>query len=190
MTTPHPSAQIEDDVVIGDRTMIWSNVQIRRGARIGSDCVFGRNSFVDVGVVVGNCVKVQNNASLYEGVTLEDGVFVGPHVIFTNDRLPRAITPTGTLKTTADWVLGTTTVRQGASIGAGAVIVTGADIGRWAMVGAGTVVTRDIPDHGLVVGSPGRIIGYVSAGGVRCDTIEAARERSLAEQSDPTGQER
>lgn len=190
MTTPHPSAQIDDDVVIGDGTMIWANVQVRHGARIGSNCVFGRNSFVDVDVVIGDNVKVQNNASLYEGVTLEDGVFVGPHVIFTNDRLPRAITPTGTLKTTEDWVLGATTVRHGASIGAGAVIVTGVDIGRWAMIGAGTVVTSDIPDHGLAVGSPARIIGYVSAGGIRCETIDEARERSLAEQSDPTNQER
>lgn len=190
MTTIHPSAQIDDDVVIGDDTMIWANVQVRRGARIGSRCVFGRNSFVDLDVTVGDNVKVQNNASLYEGVTLEDGVFVGPHVIFTNDRLPRAITPTGTLKTTDDWTLGTTTVRQGASIGAGAVIVTGVEIGRWAMIGAGTVVTSDVPDHGLAVGNPGRVIGFVSAGGARCETIEAARERSLAEQTEPANHER
>lgn len=190
MTTPHPSAQIEDDVVIGDGTMVWSNVQIRTGARIGSGCVFGRNSFVDVGVAIGDHVKVQNNASLYEGVVVEDGVFIGPHVIFTNDRVPRAITPTGDLKTTDDWVLGTTTVRRGASLGAGTVVVTGVDIGRWAMIGAGTVVTRDVPDHGLVVGNPGRVIGFVSASGERCDNAEDARRLTLDEQTLTAGGER
>ena len=186
MMTAHPSAEIDDDVAIGDGTVIWSNVQIRSGARIGSDCVFGRNSFVDLDVVVGDRVKVQNNASLYDGLTLEDGVFVGPHVIFTNDRVPRAITPSGELKTTDDWILGTTTVRHGAAIGAGAVIVTGIDIGRWAMIGSGSVVTSDVPDHGLVVGNPGRLIGYMSAGGVRCDTMEEAQQRSTAELTEQT----
>ena len=171
----HPTAQIDEDVVVGDGTRIWANVQVRAGARIGLECSFGRNSFVDLGVVVGNRVKVQNNASLYEGVVLDDGVFIGPHVIFTNDRIPRAVTPDGRLKTTDDWELGRTTVGRGAALGAGAIVVTGVDIGAWAMIGAGTVITRDVPEHALVVGNPGRIIGYISAGGQRCETQHEAR---------------
>lgn len=181
MTYVHPSAQIEDNVVIGTGSRVWANVQIRSGARIGRECSLGRNSFVDLDVVVGDCVKVQNNASLYEGVTLEDGVFVGPNVIFTNDRVPRAVNPDGRLKASGDWELWRTTVRRGASLGAGAVVLTCAEIGPWAMVGSGTVVTRDVPGHAVVVGNPGRIIGFVSAGGQRCETQQEAELLSVAE---------
>lgn len=178
----HASAVVEGDVVIGDGTKIWAGSQLRTRARIGAECVVGRNVFVDADVVVGNRCKIQNNALLYEGVTLEDGVFVGPAVVFTNDLLPRAITPDGRLKTADDWELGRTIVRYGAALGAGAVVVTGIEIGRWALVGSGTVVTRDVPDHALVVGNPGRVIGYVSAAGERFVTQEAARAASDAEQ--------
>ena len=178
----HPSADVADDAVIGDDTRIWSNVQVRPGAIIGRNCTFGRNSFVDLGVTVGDNVKVQNNASLYEGLAVEDGVFIGPHVIFTNDKLPRAITPDGQLKTTDDWVLGRTTVAHGAAIGAHTVVVTGVTIGRWAMVGSGSVVTKDVPDHALVLGNPARIVGYVSAGGVRCATADEATSITTDEQ--------
>jgi UDP-2-acetamido-3-amino-2,3-dideoxy-glucuronate N-acetyltransferase len=177
----HPSAEVDKDVVIGENCRIWSNVQIRSGARIGRETSLGRNCFVDLDVVVGDRVKVQNNASLYEGVTLEDGVFVGPHVVFTNDRIPRAVTPDGQLKATDDWVLGRTIVRHGAALGAGTVVVTGVEIGRWAMIGSGTVVTRDVPEHALVVGNPGRIVGYVSAGGQRCASQSEAQVLSVAE---------
>jgi len=124
--------------------------------------------------VVGDNVKVQNNASLYEGVRLEDGVFIGPHVIFTNDKLPRAVNPDGSLKSTTDWVLEQTLVRQGAALGANTVVVTGVEIGAWSMIGSGSVVTRSVPAHALVVGNPGRIIGWVSASGARCDDQDAA----------------
>lgn len=177
----HASAVVEAGASIGARTKVWSNVQVRTGARIGRDCVLGRNAFVDVDVVVGDCVKVQNNASLYEGVELADGVFVGPHVIFTNDRVPRAVTPDGSLKTTADWTLGRTRVERGAALGAGVVVVTDTTIGAWAIVGSGTVVTRDVPDHALVVGNPGTVIGWVSAGGQRCGSQHEARELSRQE---------
>jgi len=177
----HRTAQIDDDVVIGEGTQIWANVQVRSGARIGEDCIFGRNSFVDLGVVVGNRVKVQNNASLFEGVVLHDGVFIGPHVIFTNDRVPRAVKPDGRLKTTDDWELGRTTVWEGAALGAGTIVVTGVDIGAWAMIGSGTVVTRDAPAHALMVGNPGRIVGYVSADGQRCETQRQAQELTTSE---------
>jgi len=183
MTFVHPSAVVEDGAVVGAGTMIWSNVQVRSGAVVGENCVLGRNSFVDADVHVGDNVKVQNNASLYEGVTIEDGAFVGPHVIFTNDRVPRAINPDGTLKSTKDWVLGETRVGYGAAIGAGAVIITGITIGRWSMVGSGAVVTRDVPDHALVLGSPARIAGWVSASGARFDTQEEAVAETVAERA-------
>lgn len=171
----HPSADVEPGAVVGVGTVVWAQSQIRAGAIVGRNCVIGRNVFVDRDVTIGDRCKVQNNASLHEGVVLHNGVFVGPAVVFTNDRLPRAITAAGDLKTTADWELGRTVVRHGAAIGAGALVVTGITIGRWAMVGAGSVVTRDVPDHALVVGNPARLIGYVSATGVRCPTAEAAR---------------
>ncbi len=180
-TFVHPTALVEDGATLGDGTKVWALVQVRAGARVGRGCILGRNCFVDVDVELGDNVKVQNNASLYEGVTLEDGVFVGPHVIFTNDKVPRAITPAGALKSADDWELGRTVVRHGAAIGAGAVVVTGIEIGRWAMIGSGTVVTKDVPDHALVIGNPGRIIGYVSAAGQRFETADEARTASVHE---------
>lgn len=180
----HASAAVEDGVELGVGTKVWAATQVRRGARIGRDCNVGRNVFVDVDVRVGNAVKIQNNASLFEGVELEDGVFVGPHVIFTNDRVPRAVTPDLQLKTTDDWHLDRTLVRTGAALGAGTVVITGRTIGAWSMTGAGTVVTEDVPDHALVVGNPGRIIGWVSASGVRCQDQDEAIARTAAEVAD------
>jgi len=174
---------VEPGVVVGDGTRVWAHAQVRVGARVGRNVVIGRNAFVDVDVIVGDNVKIQNNASLFEGVELEDGVFVGPHVIFTNDRVPRAITPNGALKDRNQWTLGTTRVRFGAAIGAGSVIVTGLTIGRWAMVGAGAVVTRNVPDHALVIGSPASIVGWVSAAGVRCDSQKEAFQLTSDEES-------
>jgi UDP-2-acetamido-3-amino-2,3-dideoxy-glucuronate N-acetyltransferase len=152
----HLTAEVADGAEIGRGTSIWNQAQVREGARIGSDCVIGKNVYVDAGVVIGDRVKVQNNVSLYRGVTVEDGVFIGPHVTFTNDRLPRAVNDDGSLRTDADWELLATLVRSGASIGAGAVVLPGVTIGRWAMVGAGAVVTHDVADHELVLGNPAR----------------------------------
>ncbi len=177
----HPSAVVEDGAVVGAGTKIWAQVQVRTGARIGTQCIFGRNSFVDRDVVVGDRVKVQNNASLYEGVRLQDGVFIGPHVIFTNDRVPRAVCPDGSLKDTEDWTLGSTLVCEGAALGAGTVVVTGVTIGRWSMIGSGTVVTKDVPAFALVLGNPGRVVGWVSAGGVRCASAAEAERLSERE---------
>jgi acetyltransferase-like isoleucine patch superfamily enzyme len=177
----HPNADVSPDATIGEGTIIWRNVQIREQARLGQHCIVGQNAYIDFEVVIGNNVKIQNNASLYHGLELEDGVFVGPHVIFTNDRIPRAINPDGSLKSADDWEVGRTRVCYGAAIGAGAVIVTGITIGRWAMVGSGAVVTKDVPDHALVVGNPVRILGYVSAKGVRCTTQAAAIALTQAE---------
>lgn len=163
----HPSADVSPDAIIGDDTKIWHLVQVRPGATIGRECIFGRGVYVDTGVVIGNRVKVQNYVSIFDGVTIEDGVFVGPHVVFTNDKQPRAIKPDGTLKGGADWTISRTLIREGAALGANATIVCGITIGRWAMVGAGAVVTKDVPDYGLVVGNPARLIGYVSKTGGR-----------------------
>jgi acetyltransferase-like isoleucine patch superfamily enzyme len=157
----HPTAEVERGAQVGADTRIWHFVHVRSGARIGKNCTLGYNVYVDRDVVVGNNVKLQNRVSLFRGVTLEDGVFVGPHTTFTNDMYPRSVTPDGRLLDHDDWPAIATLVRYGASIGAGAVIVAGVTIGRWAMVGAGAVVTEDVPEYGLVVGRPARHIGYV-----------------------------
>jgi acetyltransferase-like isoleucine patch superfamily enzyme len=159
VTRIHPSAEVAASAQIGPDTSIWNQAQVREGARIGAGCVIGKNVYVDVGVVIGDRVKVQNNVSLYRGVTVEDGVFIGPHACFTNDRLPRAVNPDGTPKGEADWEVAPIRVRSGAAVGANATILPGVTIGRWAMVGSGAVVTRDVDDHELVVGNPARRIG-------------------------------
>jgi UDP-2-acetamido-3-amino-2,3-dideoxy-glucuronate N-acetyltransferase len=157
----HPTADVAATAEIGPGTSIWNQAQVREGARIGSGCVIGKNVYVDVGVTVGDRVKVQNNSSLYHGLTVEDGVFIGPHVCFTNDRLPRAINPDGSVKTDADWEVSPILVRHGASLGANATILAGTTIGRWALVGSGSVVTHDVADQEMVVGNPARRIGAV-----------------------------
>ncbi|MFN8478678.1 MAG: DapH/DapD/GlmU-related protein [Kouleothrix sp.] len=181
MATIHPTADVSPEAEIGVGTRVWSNVQIRERAHIGINCIIARNVYIECDVTVGDNVKIQNNASLYIGLTVEDGVFIGPHVIFTNDRVPRAINPDGTLKSAADWHVGQTRVCYGAALGAGTVVVTGVTIGRWALVGSGAVVTHDVPEHAIVVGNPARIIGYVSAGGVRCASQDEARALSAHE---------
>ena len=138
----HPTADLESDVTVGPHTSIWHRAQVRTGARIGAECVIGRDAFIDEDVTLGNRVKIQNLALVYHGVTVEDGVFIGPNAILTNDRYPRAITAAGELARADDWTVSPITLRHGCSIGAGAVVVAGADVGRFATVGAGSVVTR------------------------------------------------
>jgi acetyltransferase-like isoleucine patch superfamily enzyme len=157
----HPTADVSPRASLGAGTKVWHQAQVREGAVLGRNCILGKGAYVDFDVQIGDNVKIQNRASIYHGVTLESGVFVGPHAIFTNDKMPRAINPDGSLKSDDDWELGRILVKEGASIGAGAIIVTGVTIGRFAMVGAGAVVTRDVPDHGLVYGNPARLHGYV-----------------------------
>ena len=161
----HPTAEVSEHATVGDGTKVWHYVQIRENAGIGRDCVLGRGVYIDSGVVVGNRVKIQNGAYLYRQLLIEDGVFIGPGVCFANDKIPRAITPSGEVKTTADWVIGETRVRKGASIGAGSVVLPGVTIGEFAMVGAGSVVTHDIPAHGLACGNPADMRGFVCACG-------------------------
>lgn len=149
----HPTAVVEDDVTIGERTSVWHHGHIRRGAVIGSGCTLGKNVFVDAGVRIGNGVKIQNNVSVYAGVTIEDDVFVGPSAVFTNDLHPRAFA--------TEWTITPTLVRRGASIGANATVVCGVVIGELALIGSGSVVTRSVEPHRLVLGNPGRPMGWV-----------------------------
>jgi acetyltransferase-like isoleucine patch superfamily enzyme len=155
------SAVVSDEAIVGPATRVWHFAQVREGARIGAQCNIGKGVYVGAGVVIGDRCKVENNASLFEGLTVEDGVFIGPHVVFTNDMRPRATNPDGSLQTAADWTMEHTIVRRGASIGAGAIIIPGLEIGRSAMVGAGAVVTHDVPAHALVVGNPAKPIGWI-----------------------------
>jgi UDP-2-acetamido-3-amino-2,3-dideoxy-glucuronate N-acetyltransferase len=169
----HPTAEISSTAQIGAGTRIWGQVHVREHAQIGETCNIGKGVYIDRHVHIGSNVKIQNHASLFEGLTLEDGVFIGPHVCFTNDLLPRAITPDGKLKIADDWVITPTLVKYGASIGAGSILVCGITIGEFALIGAGSVVTRDVPPHTLVFGNPARQHGYVC----RCarklsDTVE------------------
>jgi UDP-2-acetamido-3-amino-2,3-dideoxy-glucuronate N-acetyltransferase len=176
----HPTADVSPRAVIGSGTKIWHNCQIRDNATIGRNCVLGKGVYVDAGVVVGNNVKIQNYVSLYEGVTLEDGVFCGPHSVFTNDKLPRAVNPDGSIKAATDWTISPTLVKEGAAIGANATIVCNVTIGRWAMVGSGAVVTRDVPDYGLVWGNPARLRGFVCpCGGKLLKTSECEGQITL-----------
>jgi UDP-2-acetamido-3-amino-2,3-dideoxy-glucuronate N-acetyltransferase len=153
----HPTAEVSNDAIIGEGTSIWHQAQVREGVSIGKNCILGKGVYIDFGVEIGDHVKIQNYVSVFHGVTLEDGVFVGPHVCFTNDLLPRAVNPDGSLKTDSDWVLSKTLVREGAGLGANSTIRCGVIIGRWAIVGAGSVVTRDVPDYGMVWGNPARL---------------------------------
>jgi UDP-2-acetamido-3-amino-2,3-dideoxy-glucuronate N-acetyltransferase len=161
----HPTADVSPSAEIGPGTSIWNQAQVRERARIGPGCVIGKNVYVDFDVVIGANVKIQNNVSVYHGVSVEDGVFIGPHVCFTNDRVPRAINPDGTLKRDDDWEVTPIRVRRGAAIGANSTVLPGVTVGRWAMVGAGSVVTRDVGDYEVVAGNPARRMGSVCACG-------------------------
>src|SRR5438309_2709688 len=149
----HPTAEVAPQAEIGEGTSIWNQSQVRERARIGAGCIIGKNVYVDVDVVIGSNVKIQNNVSVYHGVTIEDGVFVGPHVCFTNDRVPRAVNPDGSLKRDEDWEVVPILVRSGAAIGANSTILPGVTIGRWAMVGAGSVVKLAVDEHEVVFGN-------------------------------------
>jgi UDP-2-acetamido-3-amino-2,3-dideoxy-glucuronate N-acetyltransferase len=156
----HETALVDDGVEIGSGTKIWHFAHILGGSRIGERCVISQNVMIGPNAIIGNGCKVQNNVSVYEGVTLEDDVFCGPSMVFTNVLLPRAF-----VNRRSEFL--PTLVRHGASIGANATIICGNTVGAYAMVGAGAVVTRDIDDHALVVGAPAIRIGWVSRSGDR-----------------------
>lgn len=159
--TVHPTAFVEDGAAVGAGTKVWHFAQVRSGARVGSECILGKGVYIGEGVQIGDRVKIQNGVSIYPGATVEDGVFIGPHVCFTNDRHPRAINPDGSLKSADDWEIGRIVVRAGASLGANSTLIAGITVGRWALVAGGSVVTKDVPDFGLVAGNPARLVGHV-----------------------------
>ena len=147
----HETAHIANNAKIGARTKIWINVQVREDVEIGTDCIISKDAYIDHAVKIGNKVKIQNGVSVYNGVTIEDEVFVGPNVAFTNDYYPRAQNP--------DWEVTPTLIRKGASLGANCTIVCGHTVGEYALVGAGSVVVRNVPPYALVVGNPARVVG-------------------------------
>ena len=153
-------AVIDENVEIGEGTKIWHFTHVQAGAKIGKKCVLGQNVNVGNNVIIGNYVKIQNNVSIYEGVTLEDYVFCGPSMVFTNILNPRCKYP----QVGSEFYI-PTLVKEGASIGANATIVCGHTLGKYCMVGAGAVVTKDVPDYALVVGNPAKIIGWWSEAG-------------------------
>jgi UDP-2-acetamido-3-amino-2,3-dideoxy-glucuronate N-acetyltransferase len=157
MEAIHPTAVVEEGAFVGSGTRVWHHAHIRAGAVLGRGCTVGKNVFIDAEVTIGSGVKLENNVSVYRGVSLEDDVFVGPNTVFTNDRFPRA--------NNERWNLVKTIVRRGASVGAGSTIVCGLEIGTWAMIGAGAVVTHSVLPHELVVGNPARHAGWICACG-------------------------
>jgi acetyltransferase-like isoleucine patch superfamily enzyme len=156
---------IHKRAIIGSGTKIWENSQIREGSVIGSNCNVGRNVYIGPGVRIGDQVKIQNNAIVYEPAVIEDAVFVGPGVIFTNDLHPRAVNEDGSPKNEDDWTKQAVVVRSGASIGAGAICVAPVAIGKWSMIAAGSVVVKDVPNFALVTGIPAKQIGWVGKSG-------------------------
>ena len=161
-----PTATVEDGARVGPGAQVWDQTVVRAGAQVGDGTILGRGVYVGPGARIGERCKVQNQALVYEPAVLGDGVFIGPAVVLTNDTYPRAVTTDGRRKGAEDWEPVGVTIGEGASVGARAVCVAPVRIGRWASVGAGAVVTRDVPDHALVVGMPARRIGWVGRSGV------------------------
>ena len=176
----HATADVDPSVKIGRGSKIWNNVQIRENAIIGEDCIVGKSVYIDHTVTIGNRVKIQNGVSVYHGVTIEDDVFLGPHMTFTNDLYPRAFDP--------EWHVVSTMVRRGASVGANVTIVCGSELGSYCMIGAGAVVTKDVPPHALVIGNPGRIAGFVSVMGRLAQEVGREGDMVLAKAPE-TGEE-
>jgi len=149
----HPTANVSKDATIGDNTKIWVNAQIREGCSVGKNSVISKDTYIDIKVKVGDNCKIQNGVSIYQGVCIEDNVFVGPHACFTNDKVPRAFDDS--------WKITPTFVKKGVSIGANATIVCGVTLGEYSMVAAGSVVTKSVEPYSLVMGNPAKHYSYI-----------------------------
>jgi UDP-2-acetamido-3-amino-2,3-dideoxy-glucuronate N-acetyltransferase len=156
-----PTANVSENATIGVGTKIWQNVQIREGAHIGKHCNISKDVYIDFNVLIGDNCKIQNGVSVFHGVTIEDDVFVGPHATFTNDKVPRSFN--------MEWRVTPTLIQKGSSIGANATIVCGVTIGEYAMVAAGSVVTKDVAPYTLVLGNPAKFYSYVDKMGNKID---------------------
>lgn len=167
----HADADVDQNAIIAADAKIWDLARIRSGSSIGSGTIVGRNAYVDSDVVIGKNCKIQNNALLYSPAVIADGVFIGPGAILTNDLNPRAINEDQTLKSATDWKIQRVEIQTGASIGAGAICVAPVIIGSWAMVGAGAVVVKDVPNYALVVGNPATQIGWVGKSGSKLEKV-------------------
>lgn len=161
----HPTAIISDNIKIGENTKIWVNVQVREGVTIGKNTIISKDVYIDHAVTIGDNCKIQNSVSVYNGVTIENSVFVGPNVSFTNDKIPRAFN--------TEWTITPTLVKNGASLGANSTIICGVTIGEYAMIAAGSVVTKDVPPYTLVMGNPAREISKIDKNGNRVNTEKA-----------------
>ena len=173
----HPTAEVSEAAEIGAGTMIWHQAQVRERVKIGRNCILGKGVYVDFDVTLGDSCKLQNGVYVFHPATVGNGVFLGPGAMITNDKRPRAVNPDMSLKGDADWEVSPVFVADGASLGAACVVLPGVRIGRWAMVGAGAVVTRDVPDYGLVLGNPARLVGYVCPCGAKLVADSAGQHR-------------
>ena len=178
-----PSADVDGSAILGEGSSIWHLAQIRDGVVLGSNCIIGRGAYIGSGVTLGNNCKVQNYALVYEPAQIGNGVFIGPAAVLTNDQFPRAVNPDLTLKSGSDWEAVGVTINDGASIGARAVCIAPVTIGKWALVAAGAVVTKDVPDFALVAGVPAKRIRWVGKAGIPLEAIGENRFRCPQDQS-------
>ena len=162
----HPTSEVSESAAIGVGVSIWQYAHIRENAEIGKSSIIGRGVYVGPKVQIGENCKIQNYALIYEPANLEDGVFIGPSVVLTNDEYPRAINPDGSLKAGSDWIPVGVTIKKGASVGAGSICVAPVVIGEWALVAAGSTVTKDVPEFAMVAGTPSKRIGWVGKAGI------------------------
>lgn len=165
----HETATVENGATLGDSVMIWAYTQVRSGASIGEGTSVGSHTYIDTDVVIGAHCKIQTGVRVFHGVTVEDGVFLGPNCVITNDLRPRAINADGSVKSTEDWTVASTKIGTGAALGAASVVVAGANIGAFALVGAGSTVTRPVHPHAIVVGNPAHQIGWACHCGERLE---------------------